>query len=91
MCCRGYLQMGITTISSRELNHDVGKAKKAASTGPVFITYRGEVSHVLLTIEEYQRLSNQTKNIAELLSMSQSLEIELERISEGLYKPVDFS
>ena len=48
--------MGITTLSSREFNHDASRAKKAARTGPVFITDRGKPAHVLLTIEDYRRL-----------------------------------
>jgi len=51
--------MTITTISSREFNQDTSGAKKAASKGPVFITDRGRPAHVLLTIEEYQRLSGE--------------------------------
>lgn len=48
--------MGITTLSSREFNQDASRAKKAARSGPVFITDRGRPAHVLLTIEEYRRL-----------------------------------
>jgi prevent-host-death family protein len=42
-------------ISSRELNQDVGKAKRAAADGPVVITDRGKPAFVLLTYEDYQR------------------------------------
>ena len=38
--------MTITTLTSRELNHDLGRAKRAARTGPVFITDRGKPAHV---------------------------------------------
>lgn len=55
--------MTITTISSREFNQDTGRAKKAATAGPVFITDRGKPAHVLLSIEEYQRLTGQNRNI----------------------------
>jgi prevent-host-death family protein len=48
--------MGITTLSSREFNQDASRAKKAAQDGPVFITDRGRPAHVLLKIEDYQRL-----------------------------------
>ena len=48
--------MTITTISSREFNQDTSRAKKAASEGPVFITDRGKPAHVLLSIEDYQRI-----------------------------------
>lgn len=36
--------MSITTLTSRELNHDVSNAKKAARNGPVIITDRGRPS-----------------------------------------------
>lgn len=38
--------MTITTLSSRELNQDVTRAKKATCNGPVFITDRGKTTHV---------------------------------------------
>ncbi|PKM01702.1 MAG: prevent-host-death protein, partial [Gammaproteobacteria bacterium HGW-Gammaproteobacteria-6] len=49
--------MTITTLSSRQFNQDASRAKKAAQTGPVIITDRGRPAHVLLTFEQYQRLS----------------------------------
>ena len=61
--------MSITTLSSRELNQDIGRAKKAAKCGPVFITDRGKPAHVLLSIEEYQRMTEQHQKIADLLAM----------------------
>jgi prevent-host-death family protein len=61
--------MTITTLSSRELNQDVTRAKKAANDGPVFITDRGRPAHVLLSIEEYQRLTGTRRNIVDALSM----------------------
>lgn len=70
--------MTITTLSSRELNQDVTRAKKAAKSGPVFITDRGKPSHVLLSIEEYQRLTNQRRNIADSLAMPGVADIEFE-------------
>lgn len=45
-----------TRISSRQFNQDTSRAKRAAETGPVYITDRGRPAHVLLTIEEYERL-----------------------------------
>lgn len=46
-----------TILTSREFNQDTSGAKRAASHGPVFITDRGKPAHVLLSIEEYQRLT----------------------------------
>lgn len=68
--------MTITTLSSREFNQHAGKAKKAARQGPVFITERGQPEHVLLSFEDYQRLSGSRRNIAELLAMPGSDEVE---------------
>ncbi|WP_426269734.1 type II toxin-antitoxin system Phd/YefM family antitoxin [Dyella kyungheensis] len=70
--------MTITTLSSRELNQDVTKAKKATKEGPVFITDRGRPAHVLLSIEEYQRLTGGRQKIADLLAMPGIEDIELE-------------
>lgn len=68
----------ITTLSSRELNQDVTRAKKAAQRGPVFITDRGKPAHVLLSFEDYQRLTRQRRNIADALAMPGVAEIEFE-------------
>ncbi|MFK0380292.1 type II toxin-antitoxin system Phd/YefM family antitoxin [Pandoraea sp. NPDC090278] len=70
--------MSITTISSRELNQDVTRAKKAARSGPVFITDRGRPAHVLLSIEDYQRLTEQGRNIAQALAMPAHVDLEFE-------------
>ena len=68
--------MTITTVSSRDLNQDVTRAKKATENGPVFITDRGKPVHVLLSIEEYQRLTHQRRNIADALAMPGVADIE---------------
>ncbi|QZN96713.1 type II toxin-antitoxin system prevent-host-death family antitoxin [Symbiopectobacterium purcellii] len=84
--------MTITTLSSRELNQDVTRAKKATCNGPVFITDRGRTAHVLLSIEEYQRLTQQRRSIADALAMPDAADIDFEppRISLGT-KPADLS
>jgi hypothetical protein len=45
----------ITVMTSREFNQDTAKAKRAARKGPVYVTERGTVSHVLLTKSEFDR------------------------------------
>ena len=59
----------LTTLSSREFNQHASEAKKAASKGPVIITDRGRPAHVLLSMEEYRRITGQTKSIVDLLAM----------------------
>lgn len=61
--------MATTTISSREFNQNTSQAKKAAKDGPVFITDRGQPAHVLLSIEEYRKITGKGKSIIELLAM----------------------
>lgn len=84
--------MTITTLSSRELNQDVTRAKKATKSGPVFITHRGTPAHVLLSIEEYQRLTRQRRNILDSLGMPDVADIEFEppRVTIDT-RPADFS
>ena len=85
--------MSVTTISSREFNQDVSKAKRAAASGPVFITDRGHTAHVLLTVEDYQTITDQKESIVELLAMPEAAEIDFEppHLSKELYRPADFS
>lgn len=84
--------MTVTTLSSREFNQDTSKAKKAALRGPVFITDRGRPAHVLLTIEEYRKISGNRTKIADLLAMPGIEEIELEIPQlRDVARPADFS
>ena len=69
--------MNIKTITSRELNQDVARAKRATKSGPVFITIRGKPAHVLLSIEDYRRLAEERRNLADALSMAGLGEIDL--------------
>lgn len=85
--------MGITKLSSREFNQDTSRAKRAAKRGPVFITDRGRPSHVLLTVEEYQKITRGQKSVAELLAMPEAAEIEFEppRLMGKLHEPPDLA
>jgi prevent-host-death family protein len=71
--------MTITRLSSREFNQDTGRAKNAARSGPVFITDRGRPAHVLLTFEDYQRLSGEQESIIDLIGLApDEADIELD-------------
>ena len=85
--------MAITTLSSREFNQDTSRAKKAATAGPVFITDRGIPAHVLLSIEEYQRLTGGQESIVDRLGMPPGVEdVELELPSKhDAVQPADFT
>ncbi len=84
--------MAVKTLSSREFNQDTSGAKRAAADGPVFITDRGVPAHVLLTIEDYRRLSGDEPSIADLLGMPGAADIEFDPPRMDLVtKPADFS
>lgn len=85
--------MNITTVSSREFNQDVSGAKRATFNGPVFITDRGHPAHVLLTIEEYQKITDKKESIVELLAMpdADNIDFEAARLNNKLYRPADLS
>ncbi len=81
-----------TTLTSREINQDLGKAKKAAVRGPVIITDRGKPSHVLMSFAQYVRLTHKELSAAEALGMHGGSDIEFEPPrSRALPRAPDFS
>lgn len=73
--------MAITTLSSREFNQKVGFAKTSAKKGPVFITDRGQTTHVLLNIDDYRKATAATANgptLGDLIGNADAAEIEFE-------------
>ena len=83
--------MTTTTLTSREFNQDTSRAKKAARRGPVFITDRGRPAHVLLSIEEYQRLTGGNLSLADALAQPAGADFDFKpaRLGGGLFKPAD--
>lgn len=83
--------MATTTITSREFNQNASGAKKAASKGPVIITDRGKPAHVLMTIEEYRRITGRKMSLAEALAQPDAtFDFEPPRLSDNIFKPADF-
>ena len=87
--------MAITTLSSREFNQDTSRAKQAARKGPVFITDRGRPAHVLLTFDEYQKLTGESfgsQTLGDLLATpgAEDVEFEPSRVRGSVSKSVDF-
>jgi len=82
----------MTSLTSREFNQDLARAKREAMKGPVFITDRGKPAHVLLSIEDYQRLAKPRRTLAEALYMPgvAAIDIDFDRpqASRGL-RPLD--
>ncbi|MGI2027301.1 type II toxin-antitoxin system Phd/YefM family antitoxin [Endozoicomonas acroporae] len=85
--------MSITTISSRTFNQNVTEAKRSALKRPVFISDRGNVTHVLLNIDHYKEITRNAANILELLAMpeTEDADLEAEPLKDNVLKPADFS
>lgn len=86
--------MAITTMTSREFNQDVSKAKRCTAHGPVFITDRGRPAYVLITIEEYEQIFGNQASIADLLAMPETADdvpFEPPRLDGKLFEPAKLS
>lgn len=80
------------TISSRKFNQDASGAKKASKKGPVFITDRGHTAHVLLSIEDYEKLAGE-HSLLDAIAQTGDADFDFEPplLTGALHKPVDFS
>ena len=84
--------MTITTLSRHEFIEDISRATKAAADGPVFINDQERPAYVLLTIEDYRKLSGQHESIVDLLSYPGAGDIDFDPPRMNLVlKPADFS
>lgn len=85
--------MKITTISTHQLDQDTSAAKRSAADGPVFITDHGRPAHVLLTIEEFRKLTRNGPSIVDMLAMPEAADIEFDppRSRDTWFRPADLS
>jgi hypothetical protein len=83
--------MRTTTLTAREFNQDVSRAKRAADRGPVVITDRGEPAYVLLRHDAYRRLIGSGPGIRELLGQpgGEDIEFDPQRLGSGIARPAD--
>lgn len=84
------------TVTSQAFNQNPTAVKRTATKEPVKITERGKVSHVLLSIAEYEQLTGQSPNIADLLAMEDAVDlefdksVEFEKLNASSIKPMEF-
>jgi hypothetical protein len=80
-------------MTSRDFNQDAGRAKRAAANGPVFITDRGKPAHVLLSIEDYRKLTGIRGNAVELLACRDTadFDFEPEKLQINLFREEKFN
>lgn len=81
------------TLTSREFNQDVARAKRAADEGPVIITDRGRPAYVLMRHETYQRLARRGLGIRALLAHPESEDVAFEppRLGDDLLRLPDLA
>ncbi len=70
--------MTVTTLTSREFDQNLAKAKRAAASGPVVITDRGRPAHVLLSFEAYRKLAGERRSLLDAMSMKGLSEIDFD-------------
>ncbi|NNM73375.1 type II toxin-antitoxin system Phd/YefM family antitoxin [Enterovirga aerilata] len=70
--------MTVSRMTSREFNQDTARAKRAAENGPVLITDRGTPSHVLLSIEDYRRLTEGGPSLLDAIAPAEAQDFEFE-------------
>lgn len=79
--------MTVHTFSSRDFTRDVSSAKRAAASGPVFITDRGRPAYALLNINDYYRMVGQGDPsllaVMDGIAGGESIEFEAARLSIG--------
>lgn len=66
------------TMTSREFNQHVARAKRAAKEAPLIITDRGRPAYVLMRHDMYRRLGGKRPSIRALLSDPESEAVEFE-------------
>lgn len=66
------------TFTSREFNRDPGSIKRAALSGPVFITDRNKPSLVVLAIKDYERLAGRGASLLDVLMPEDDQDFDFE-------------
>jgi prevent-host-death family protein len=70
--------MTVSFLSSRDFNRDPARAKRAAKSGPVFVTERSKPALVVLSIEDYEKLAGQSRSLADMLMPADDLDFPVE-------------
>jgi prevent-host-death family protein len=78
-------------MTSREFNQDAGGAKKAADKGPVIITDRGRPAHVLLSFEDYRKLTGAHRSLLDVVAQDHDDDIDFDppRLGDRIFRPAD--
>lgn len=72
----------MASLSAREFNQNVSLATRLANEEPVFITRRGQIEYVLISIEEYRSIRGQKTSLLDALYMPEAANIDFD---EGVF------
>lgn len=78
----------MATVTAAEFNRSPSRVKNAASSEPVIITEHNKPSFVLLSYDEYRRLTATPENLADWLEMDEDIDFEIEAVGIGI-EPVE--
>ena len=83
--------MPTATLSSRDFNQDISRAKRQAETGPVVITDRGRPAYVLLRYQDYTRLTASAPSIRSLLAQpgGDDFDFDPPKLTGSLFRPAE--
>ncbi len=83
----------MTIITSREFNQNRSGAVRATASGPVIITDRGKPAYVLMTMDEYKKITKKDRSIVDAFYVpgADDIEFEIPKLDDAGFKPVDFS
>jgi len=83
----------MTAMTAQDFNRYTGKAKTLAQQEPVFITDRGKIQYVLMSIDDYETLKLPEKEFflenPFAVSEEEYFELEITR-SDGTFREVDY-
>jgi prevent-host-death family protein len=78
-------------FSSRDFNQNTSEAKHLAEQGPVYITRRGQPTHVLLSFKEWEKLHAAKPSLADALGLPEAADIEFQpKPSPDAPQPAEF-
>jgi prevent-host-death family protein len=85
--------LAMPIMSMRQNSQDSSGVIRAASKAPVFLTNRGKTTHVVMSIEEYERMNGKKKSIVDMLRHPESDHIEFDppKLEGPLFIPADLS
>lgn len=68
----------MTTISSQEFNRQASHARNLSDNAPVFITVHGKVSTVMLSIDDYHKLTSEKSSVLAAIGNHDAAFVEFE-------------